>query len=124
MEDFPEISSRGDPKLRELSDLLQGLQSAKAKSDRQNLSFLDTAKGVTPSLEAPSWPTTEVGYVQVRTEDKNSSCQSACRLVTGPSFAFMLEHGTQPSPKQNSLSVAVQTTTNPSVLQAGSCILF
>ena len=43
---FPKQSNRDHAKLRELSDLLMELLSAKEKGDLPGLAYLDTARGI------------------------------------------------------------------------------
>lgn len=50
MENFPRISSKDTYKFSELGDLLRELESAKSEGYLPGLSYLDTARGVTPTV--------------------------------------------------------------------------
>lgn len=51
LENFPKVSNKEPVKLRELGDLLTELNSAKSEGYLPGLSYLDTAKGVNPTVE-------------------------------------------------------------------------
>ncbi|XP_072564870.1 uncharacterized protein, partial [Paramormyrops kingsleyae] len=51
LEGFPKISNREPQRLRDLGDLLHELESAKAEGYLPGLSYLDTARGISPILE-------------------------------------------------------------------------
>lgn len=51
LESFPKLTNKDYVKLRELSDLLMELQSAKADGDLPELVVIDTARGVNPVVE-------------------------------------------------------------------------
>lgn len=51
IDNFPKLSNKDYSKLRELSDLLMELESAKAEGDLPGLSYLDTARGVNPVVQ-------------------------------------------------------------------------
>lgn len=51
IDNFPKISNKDYPKLRDLSDLLMELNAAKAEGDLPGLSYLDTARGINPIVQ-------------------------------------------------------------------------
>lgn len=51
VDSFPKISSKDYSKLRELSDLVMELESAKVEGDLPGLAYLDTARGVNPIVQ-------------------------------------------------------------------------
>lgn len=51
LEQFPKIGNRDNRKLRELSDLLLEIHSAKEEGYLHGLSYLDTARGVAPIVD-------------------------------------------------------------------------
>lgn len=51
IDNFPKVANRDNHRLRELADLLFELEAAKEDGYLQGLSYLDTARGISPIVE-------------------------------------------------------------------------
>lgn len=104
LDSFPKISNRENLKLRELGDLLMELLSAKEDGSLPGLSYLDTARGISPIVEKLPYSLQEkwISQGSKYKEEHHVSyppfsvftyfiCHQA-KIKNDPSFAFQSNH--------------------------------
>lgn len=84
LDQFPKIGAKENRKLRELSDLLLDINSAKEEGYLNGLSYLDTARGIAPIVDKPPFGLQDKWMME-------GSRYKQQYKVTFPPFTFFLD---------------------------------